>query len=177
VTSRIVGATLRDLSYVASRLRPDDKAEVDAQFDDWSPALIAALSLRDHAYVVLVDENPEAAFGAGRTQHRALWTAWSFMSRRGWRAVPRITEFVRAVMIPDIYASGGQRVEARALADNHSARRWLKRMGATEQGLLRNYGRNGEDFVLFEWCRCDFGDADVLPEGPTATPAAADAAA
>lgn len=164
--TRIVGATIRDLSYVAANMRPEDRAEVEAQFDDWSPAGLAALSLRDHAYCVEMDGNPEAAFGAGRVGHRNLWLAWSWMTPRGWRCVPRISDFVRRVMIPDIYASGGQRVEARALEANQSARRWLKRLGAVERCALPCYGRSGETFVLYDWTRDDHEHVSAAAENP-----------
>lgn len=156
MTVRIVGATLRDLSYVAANLRPDDYAEVNAQFDAWSPALIAALALRDHAYIAMLDANPEAAFGAGRAgTHSGHWIAWSYGTARMRRCVPLVTAFVREVIVPAIYEAGGQRVEARALASNTMARRWLKRLGAVEDCTLKSYGRNGEDFLLFSWARAD----------------------
>lgn len=153
---QIVAATLRDLSYVASNMRPEDRAECDAQFDEWIPEGLASVSLRDHAYIAEVNGNPEAAFGAGVFGHRGQWVAWSWMTPRGWRAVPQITEFVRSVMVPAVYAAGGQRVEARALEANASARRWLKRMGATERCSLPCYGKNGETFILYDWIRTDW---------------------
>lgn len=154
MTVRIVGACLRDLSFVAANMRPEDRAEIDCQHSEWTPAGLAALHLRDHSYVGLIDGNPEAAFGAGRVFDH-LWIAWSWMSRKGWRAVPRITAFVREVMVPAIYEAGGMRVEARALATNTSARRWLKKLGATERCELPCYGRGGETFILFDWVRSD----------------------
>jgi RimJ/RimL family protein N-acetyltransferase len=153
MTARIVAATLRDLSYVASRLRPEDEREVACQFEQWSPAYLAHVSLKDHAYVVEVNGNPEAAFGACSTTHKGLWVAWSWGTRSMWRAVPRITRFVREVMIPDIVAQGAHRCEARAMAEHVSAHRWLKRMGATERCDLPGWGKNGETFKLFEWLR------------------------
>jgi len=154
MVARIIGATLRDLSYIASNLRPDDREEVDCQFDDWTPALLASIALRDHAYVVEVDGNPEAAVGASEAR-TGLWTAWSWGTRRMWRAVPRITDIVRTVIIPDVLARGGHRAEARAMVKNFSAHRWLKRMGATERCVLPGYGNGGEDFLLFDWTRTD----------------------
>ncbi len=160
----IVGATLRDLSYIACNLRPEDKAELIAQFDHWTPTWLAAVSLRDHAYIAEIDGNPEAAFGAGETR-RGQYIAWSWMSQYGIRAVPRITRFVRKVMIPDIYAEGSWRVEARCLASNLKARWWLQKMGATEQGWLRNYGTGGEHFLLYEWVREDWNDEASIVQG------------
>lgn len=153
MSARVIAGTLRDLSYIAANLRLEDREEVDCQFVDWSPVGLASISLRGHAYVVLIDGNPEAAFGANPTPNPGLWVAYSWGTRRLWRAVPIITHFVSAVLIPDLVASGCQRCEARAMARHDSAHRWLKRMGANEQGRLECYGRNGEDFILFEWTR------------------------
>ena len=155
MTARIVPATLRDLSYIASRLRPEDHQEVSCQFEQWSPAGLAAVSLRDHAYTVEVNGNPEAAFGACSMTHKGLWVAWSWGSVRMWRAIPIITAFVRDIMIPDIIVQGCWRCEARAMAEHTGAHRWLKRMGAVERCELPGWGKGGETFKLFEWLRQD----------------------
>jgi hypothetical protein len=152
MVARIAAATLRDLSYVAANLRPEDREEVACQFEQWTPVLLASLALRDHAYVVEINGNPEAAVGAGQVRP-GLWIAWSWGTDRMWRAVPTITRFVRDVMIPDIIAQGGQRAEARAMAKNFSAHRWLEKMGATRRCDLPNYGKNGEPFLLFDWTK------------------------
>jgi len=170
--ARILAANLRDLSYIAANLRPDDKREVDCQFDRWSPAMLAALTLRDHAYVVDIDGNPEAAFGAQRIGRDSLWQAWSWGTRRMWRCVPAITDFVREIMLPDIVEQGAWRCEARAMAANTGAHRWLKRMGAVERCALPRWGRGGEDFLLFDWIRDEVGD--VLHKPIRRRPAAAD---
>lgn len=152
MTVRIVGATLRDLTYIACNLRPDDHAEADCQFDTSNANLIAIAALQGPSYVVELRGNPEAAFGA--VQHRkGLWTAWSWGTPRMARCVPAITAFVRDELISDLVDQGAHRVEARALASNAMALRWLRRLGANERCLLPAYGKNGEDFVLFDWTR------------------------
>lgn len=155
--ARIVGGTLRDLSYVAANLRPDDKAEIDCQFDEWSPALVALSALQGFAYVVELDGNPEAAFGAAE-QRSGLWVAWSWGSRRMHRCVPAITKFFYEVLGPDVSARGAWRVEARPLAGNDLAVRWLKRLGATYRCDLPGYGKNGESFELWDWTRESWSD-------------------
>jgi hypothetical protein len=166
VTARIIGSNLRDLSYIAANLRPDDYAEVDCQFDTWTPALLALTALQGPAYVVELDGNPAAAFGAAE-QRKGLWIVWSWGTRRMWRCVPRITSFVKEVMLPDAIAKGALRGEARALASNEMACRWLRRLGATERCLLPCYGKNGEDFILFDWISPPItGGHDHLPREP-----------
>jgi hypothetical protein len=156
--ARIVGGTLRDLSYLASRLRPDDHAEVSCQIPGWTPAGLAAAALQGFAYCVELDGNPEAAFGA-REQRTGLWIAWSWGSKRMHRCVPAIVRFFYAVLGPDVVAAGAHRVEARALAGNDLAVRFLKRLGATQRCLLPSYGMNGETFVLWDWTRESWSQA------------------
>lgn len=177
MTVRIIGANLRDLSYIASNLRPDDKAEIDCQLDEWTPAGLALAAMQGFAYVAVLDGNPEAAFGAAENRS-GLWTAWSWGSKRMWRCVPRITKFFYEVLGPDVAARGAWRVEARALAANDMALRWLRRLGAHERCHLPGYGKNGEDFILFDWTRetwnnvhsqnPEAAESAASPEGPDA---------
>ncbi|WP_027154395.1 hypothetical protein [Mesorhizobium sp. WSM2561] len=160
MTVRIVSATLRDLSYIAANLRSEDRTEIDCQFDEWSPALLALTALQGFAYVAELNGNPEAGFGAAE-QRGGLWIAWSWGTRRMKRCVPGMTEFFRAVLGPQVAAHGAWRVEARALATNELALRWLARLGATQRCRLPGYGKNGEDFLLYDWTRSsDFGSSD-----------------
>ncbi|RWO37349.1 MAG: hypothetical protein EOS11_28500 [Mesorhizobium sp.] len=160
MTVRIVSATLRDLSYIAANLRTEDRTEIDCQFDEWSPALLALTALQGFAYVAELNGNPEAGFGAAE-QRGGLWSAWSWGTRRMKRCVPGITAFFHAVLGPQVAAHGAWRVEARALASNELALRWLARLGATQRCRLPGYGRNGEVFLLYDWTRSsDFGSSD-----------------
>lgn len=152
MSARIIGGNLRDLSFIAANLRPEDKAEIDCQFDEWSPAMLALTAMQGPAYVVELDGNPEAAFGAAPLR-KGLWLAWSWGGKRMKRCVPRITKFFYSTLGPHVAAEGAWRVEARALASNELALRWLHRLGATERCRLPGFGNNGEDFILFDWTR------------------------
>jgi hypothetical protein len=150
--ARIVGATLRDLTYIVANLRSEDRHEVECQIEHWDVNAIALAALQGFAYVVELDGNPEAAFGACE-QRQGLFVAWSWGTKRMPRCVPAITRFFHAVLGRQVAEVGAWRVEARPLADNELAVRWLKRLGATERCLLPSYGKNGEDFKLFDWTR------------------------
>lgn len=160
--ARIVGATLRDLTYIAANMRPEDRREVECQLAQWNVDLIALAAMQGPAYVVELDGNPEAAFGAAE-QRVGLWQAWSWGSKRMHRAVPAITRFFYAVLGPHVAAQGAWRVEARPIAGNDLACRWLARLGATKRCDLPGYGKNGEDFELWDWTRETW--ANVFHEG------------
>jgi hypothetical protein len=153
VRVEIIPATFRDLSYIASRMRADDRAEAEAQIGPFHSMDLAAAHLRDVALVALLDGNPEAAFGASRFMGNHLWNAWSWGSPKIGRCAPAITRHVRDVLVPDLIGMGAWRVEARALASHRTARNWLRRMGATERCILPSYGRGGEDFFLYDWTK------------------------
>lgn len=171
MTTRIVPATLRDLSYIAANLRPEDRAEIDCQCDGWTPALLALTALQGLAYVAELDGNPEAGFGAAE-QRSGLWTAWSWGTRRMRRCVPDITRFFHGVLGRQVAARGAFRVEARPLAGNELALRWLTKLGATQRCRLPAYGRNGEDFFLYDWTREGWNHVPVSKTTGTETAAA-----
>lgn len=148
----VVDATLRDLSYVAAHMRPADRAEVASQIDEWSATQVAAMSLRDFAYVVELNGNPEAAFGCAQVR-KGYWIAWSWMTDRGLRCVPTMIRFITEQLQPAVYEAGALRVEARALASHRQARRFLERIGGHFRCFLPYYGKNGEAFVLYDWTR------------------------
>jgi len=171
--ARIVGATLRDLTYLAANMRPQDRHEIECQLERWNVDLIALSALQGPAYVVELDGNPEAAFGATR-QRVGLWQAWSWGSKRMHRCVPAITRFFYAVLGPHVAAQGAWRVEARPIAGNDLACRWLARLGAQERCLLPGYGKDGEDFLLYDWTRESWANVFRKTSRIEAAPARAD---
>lgn len=138
-------------------MRPDDRREVECQLERWDVQAIALAAMQGFAYVVELDGNPEAAFGACE-QRQGLWIAWSWGTRRMPRCVPAITRFFHSVLGNQVAEAGAWRVEARPLAGNGLAVRWLKRLGATERCELPSYGKNGENFLLFDWTRESWND-------------------
>lgn len=151
-TVAIKGGTLRDLSYVASRLRADDRAELEAQYPHWSPSALAVAHLTGYRWVAELNGNPEAAFGAAE-QRAGLWIVWSWGTDLMWRCAPAIRDFVCDVVFPMVMDDGAQRAEARALAGNKFGNGLLMALGATRRCELPGYGVNGETFVLWDWTR------------------------
>ncbi|WP_024337990.1 GNAT family N-acetyltransferase [Bradyrhizobium japonicum] len=148
----VVDATFRDLSYIAAHMRAADRAEVEAQLDEWSAPAIAAMSLRDFAFCVELNGNPEAAFGCGQVR-KGYWIAWSWGTDRLTKCLPVMVRFITEQLQPAVYEAGALRVEARALARHRQARHFLERIGGQFRCYLPAYGKGGEDFVLYDWTR------------------------
>jgi len=143
-------------------MRASDRAEVEAQMDEWSAVHVAALSLRDFAYVVELNGNPEAAFGCGQVR-RGYWIAWSWGTDRLVRCVPAMVSFITEQLQPAVYEAGARRVEARALASHRHAIRFLERIGGTFRCELPAYGKNGEAFCLYDWTRETYERDSIRP--------------
>jgi hypothetical protein len=167
-------ANLRDLAYIAANMRPADRAEVECQLDRWDATAIAAMSLQGYAYTVELDGNPEAAFGAGQVR-QGYWIAWSWGTRKLWRCLPAMIDYIEHDLQPRVYADGARRVEARALSSHSLAHRFLERIGGHRRCDLPAYGKNGEDFVLYDWTRESWGKHVLLQDARDAKAGAATA--
>lgn len=77
----------------------------------------------------------------------------------GFFATPRfpeigrgITKFIKTNLFPKLRDNGVHRIEAVSMATHTEAHRWLKTLGLKQEGgVLRKFGKNGEDFVQFAW--------------------------
>jgi hypothetical protein len=173
-------ANLRDLSYVAAHMRASDRQEIECQLDEWSAAHVAGMSLRDFAFVVELNGNPEAAFGAGQVR-KGYWIAWSWGTDRIMRCLPTMIRFITEQLQPTVYEAGALRVEARALKSHTQACAFLRRIGGHLRCELPAYGKGGEDFILFDWTRETYvpcispGIRDTEDAGASSDPARAGA--
>jgi hypothetical protein len=134
------------------------------------------LSLRDFAFVVELDGNPEAAFGCGQLR-RGYWVAWSWGTDRLAKCLPTMIRFITERLQPAVYEAGALRVEARALASHRQARRFLERIGGQFCCELPAYGKNGETFVLYQWTRETYVPVSISTIGDGIGASAAHAAA
>jgi RimJ/RimL family protein N-acetyltransferase len=62
-----------------------------------------------------------------------------------------LTRWVKRFMIPALKEAGMHRAEARSLATHTTAHAWMQSLGAKQESVLRQYGRDKQDFILFGW--------------------------
>jgi hypothetical protein len=141
------------MTYVAAHMRDRDYEEIMCQLPDGADPSHAAIGCfaasPDHKYVVFLDGEPEVTFGTSpNTFAGNVVSLWMFGTDRTRPAVPIITNFFHAVIIPDLVKTGKTRCEVRALETNLDTIRWLLKVGLRDGGPLEAWGRNGEDFRL-----------------------------
>jgi hypothetical protein len=148
---KVEPATEQMLKFIVARLRDLDKRELTASgadFDNLAKMAMAqsvfAFCAVDHLYL------PQAAWGL--TQIRpGVGGGWAFGTRHWARAVPIMTRNIRRWVLPFLLGNGFHRVEASALAHRKDVARFMGFIGAQPEAVLRQWGKGGEDFVLYRW--------------------------
>lgn len=149
----IAPACDRDLTFIASNLRPEDADEVFCQLPDGATWFhLAYVASQTASWVARVDGQPVCAFGF---QPRSVTTleAWAWGTRGMWRAIPAITRFVATDLLLGWLEDGVRRLEARSISTHVSAHRWMEATGAVREAVLPDAGKNGETFIQFVWTR------------------------
>jgi len=149
-----VRADLGSLLYVCRNLRQADRDEIFATRWTDNPDELAAHAFQhwgEFSYIAHgQDGMPIASIGAVPAWE-GVWSAWMMATDRFPEIGKQLTRWVKRSMIPAIVASGCHRAEARSCSDHTSAHRWMESLGAKPESVLRRYGREKQDFILFVW--------------------------
>jgi hypothetical protein len=149
----IVAADPLSVMYVASNMREADKAEIYATRWTRSPIDLAEDICRIPGPKWIAHAKgagPVAAYGA-MPMWPGVWSLYLFATPHFLRVAGAVTRHIRRVMMPSLALAGAHRAEARSSAHHVEAHAWLERLGARREGVLKGYGRDGEDFISFVW--------------------------
>jgi len=151
---KLAKADLGSLLFICRNLRECDREELFAtRFGDCPDELAAEAFSRwgSLAYVAHGEDGiPIAAIGAVPLWG-GVWQAWMMGTDRFHEVGKQLTRWARKVMIPSVVAAGCHRAEARSLGSHPDAHKWMEMLGAKRESVLRRYGRDKQDFVLFVW--------------------------
>lgn len=158
VRHRASGATRKPVtidaaSYIVEHLRERDRVEIFAQrWDDDEKALVASIMSWAGAmtWAWWRDGRPVSLQGAWPIRP-GVWSCWAFGTDEWPRVVLSMTRHSRRFIIPALLRAQFHRAEALALASHTDSRRWIEALGARQESILKAYGRNGEDFVMYRW--------------------------
>lgn len=139
---------------IVRNLRENDRREILATSFLDDPQAIARDYARERFAWVFGLERPIALMGAS-ARWPGMWCPFLLATDEFGRIGLSLTKWVVRVMIPTLDRVGARRLEAVSMADHHTAHRWMQHFGMSPEARLRQYGRNGEDFILFGWSRGD----------------------
>lgn len=143
------------IAYVVDNMRDSDRREIFAtRWTDSQADLVKDCLMCGHFGWVMGLERPISFVGA-TPMHPGVWGVHMFATPEFRRIGHSLTRHVRRVMIPSLVSAGAHRAECKSMEGHDVAHRWLGYLGAQHEATLKEYGRNGEDFRLYVWRRCD----------------------
>lgn len=157
---RLMAVTEEALLYIASNMRERDAEEIFATRWDGDPLSLTSDCMaclerpRSVAVMAMYDHRPAAVMGAVEVWPH-VWDVWCFGTDDFDHVALSLTKYVRRTLIPYLLKNGMKRAHCRSMAKHSKAHDWLRAMGAEQDNErpMKAWGKNGEDFVLFEWHR------------------------
>jgi hypothetical protein len=160
------------LEFICFNMRPIDREEVFDNLPTDNPLEIAAMLFQavgkqGCAWQAKLNGRPAACLGVFEN-FPGNWQIFSFGTEDYQKVV---TGFLPSYRAAESYAldRGMHRLECRSLSSHKEAHGFLRAMGFDVEAVLRGYGRNRQDYVLFRrlWgfdeTAPDRGDADLGP--------------
>lgn len=153
---------MRDASFIAANMREQDHREIACLWQDWDTRALGICAMETAVpgmvWSIRYEGQPAAAYGFSRASafDPEHWQVWAFGTDRFKRCVPLITRHITGLR--PLIARECRRLQVITHVDHDLAHGWIEALGARKEGLLRSYGRGGEDFFLYAWVRPQ-GDA------------------
>jgi hypothetical protein len=146
---------VRDVSFIAANMRDQDFREIACLWKDWDTRSLGVCALETAVpgmvWSVWYDGQPAAAFGFSQASafDPDHWQAWAFGTDRFRRCVPLMTRHLNGLR--PIVEQDCRRLQVLSLTGHDIAHRWIETFGGRREGLIKSYGRGGEDFYLYAW--------------------------
>lgn len=138
-------------------MREDDRKEIFATSWHENAGLYAStiidqkISSEGVGWVFGIKGEPIAAIGAFPIWPN-VWTGWMFATDKFPKIGLGLTKFVKHIMLPGLEQSGVyHRAQCFSMAGHKTAHDWLRSLGAEEEAIIPNFGKNRETFHLFAW--------------------------
>lgn len=145
--------TLDSAASVARRMREWDRREIYATRFTEDPLDLARHCniFTKYTWTASLGDDPVAVLGAVPL-HPNVWSVFAFATDRFPEIAFPLTKFVRNAMIPALALyEGVRRAQCLSLAGHTDAHRWLTLLGAHQESVVPQFGKEGEDFLVFAW--------------------------
>lgn len=152
--TRLAAPILEDYAYVARRMREDERAQfcAFAGLEKYQPDVAArAYAATPGPQFVFIDPQGYPAVIAGFEPVRpGVFGAWQSSTADAWGTHWRTITKITRRTIDRMLANGAHRIQIAALATRIEAHEWYERgLGMRREGVLRAYGADGSDAVMF----------------------------
>lgn len=165
--TRITDLEWNALEYLAFHMREIDKREIFGNLPTDNPIEFAAMvyqatAKNGYGWLGWFNNRPVAALGMFEN-FPGCWQVWSFGSENYEHVITGFLRRFQQAIEAAREAHGLHRIECRSITDHSSAHRLLRVLGFDSEGVLRSYGRDGSNYILF--AKVWENDSDVLRRG------------
>lgn len=137
--------------HVAMNMRDADKREIYALRWEDNPFLVTndVMAARNFSWVAWLDGRPCAVFG-GAPLHPGVWSMFMFATDDFRRLALGLTRMARRQIVPRLFGEiGAHRLQCHSHVEHEDAHRWLASLGCERESILKGFGRDGSDYIMF----------------------------
>ena len=141
--------------YVARNMRERDKEEIYGLRFEENPFHVVndVMARSNFSWVAWLDDKPQAVFGGGEVRP-GVWSMFAFATDEFPRLALGLTRFATKTVIPTLFGElGAHRLQCESHEAHADAHRWLELLGAGQEAVLRGYGKDGSNYLLFAICK------------------------
>jgi hypothetical protein len=142
-----------NILYVTRNLRAADVRELEAtrygelDRDQLAWEIKTIWPINGNLWVLYAGDRPAALCGAAQPWP-GMFSCYALATDQFGEIALPLTKFYKRYILP-VISQHARRVEARSIDGHTEAHRWIRLLGAREEARLKDYGRNGEDFLVF----------------------------
>ena len=152
---KVVDVTPENVRYVAERMRDRDLAEFSAlsYYSDRERAaehLVNAYADYPGLECVTLDDGTPVGIGGCIWSSPGVASMLFFATNDFDKIVVSLTRYSHKNIFAPAKAMA-HRIECFSLATYTQMQQWVELFGLRQEAVLREYGRNGEDFIVYAW--------------------------
>lgn len=143
-----------EVLYVCRNMRDLSRDEMCLICATDDPEVIARLFSRPDGglhWVAHHEGRPAALFGA-YPMHKGVWALYGFGTDDYAAVLGEVTRFARRDMFEAV-AKVAHRAQCLSPVSHVETHKWLRLLGAKQEGVLEQYGTNREDVAMFAWTK------------------------
>lgn len=175
---QIVAGNLRDITWLAANMVPEDKAEINCQIpDEWENdgTTIGSALYADSLFSWVAMRRGKLLMAWGFVPRTvSIMDGWAFGTSDKAKAIPAINAYMTGPMALEFVEMGLTRIEVRVSKENALAIKWLQSLNCNHVCDIEGQGKHGEKFELRAWTRGDWlhvlRKSSQSRTSPTSTP-------